>query len=141
MNEGSLGNTESGLHAHGVRRLAGSWLIVGLLAAVSLALSVELVRGIEPAKAQLAAPEGSGRILAVVGQITSDSYGLYLVDLESGIITLYQWQPGARKLRLLAARNTTFDLQLDEFNTTPSPNEIEKLVRQSRRLGSGAEPR
>ena len=53
---------------------------------------------------------------------------------------MYQWQAGARKLRLLAARNCTFDLQLDEYNTEPSPNEIQNLVRQGRTLsGAGSQ--
>ncbi|GAG26028.1 unnamed protein product, partial [marine sediment metagenome] len=37
-------------------------------------------------------------------------------------------------------RNFLYDLQLDEYNTEPSPNEIKDLVRQSRRLES-SEPR
>ena len=87
----------------------------------------------------IARPVGSseerGRFLAVAGQVADESYGVYLIDLEKGIITLYQWVPKTRTLRLVAARNCTYDLQLDEYNTEPPPKEIQSLVRETERLG------
>jgi len=119
-----------------VRRLQARWLLVGFLACAACLLAVEVVRSTPRATGQVTAAGEAGRMLAVAGQVTGDSYGLYLLDRENGIITLYQWLPNVRKLRLLAARNIAYDLQLDEYNTEPSPGEIQKLVRESRSLNS-----
>lgn len=128
----------STIHLWGI---SGRGLIVILLALVAAGLAAELIRSPAQAEAQVTGVGQSGKILAVAGKITSDTYGLYLIDRESGIITVYQWiagRPG--KLKLAAARNCSFDLELDEYNTEPSPSEIKSLVRQGRRLRS-SEPR
>ncbi len=70
----------------------------------------------------------------MAGQITRDTYGLYLVDRRSGTICLYEYLAGQKVLRLRAARTFTFDLQLDELNTAPSPADIARLVGRARRL-------
>lgn len=138
MNEHS-----SSAASHDLRSAVGRWSIVVLLAAIGGGLLTELVRGAPAAQAQAQAVGAgtSGRFLAVAGQVTGDTYGLYLVDLETGIITVYQWVPGRRNtgiLKLLAARNTTYDRQMDEYNTEPSPKEIQKLVGRGRGIGSPA---
>jgi hypothetical protein len=90
------------------------------------------------AEAQMPAQDAvSGNtIFAVSAQISSATYGMYLVDPQNGTIALYEVLGGPRqsRLRLLAVRNYKFDLQLDEYNTEPSPREIQDLVRQARRL-------
>jgi len=73
--------------------------------------------------------------MAVSAQLTSDSYGVYLLDTRRGTMAVYQFQPSKRTLRLMAVRSYGFDMQLDEYNTEPSPNEIRQLVGQQRRLG------
>jgi len=123
-----------------LRRRTLQGLIVGLLAGVAGGLLLELALDAPKAAAQATASTGPGKILAVAGQITADTYGIYLVDRGSGIMTVYQWLPRERKLRLLAARNTTYDLQLDEYNTEPSPNEIRQLVRKAQGLGATGSP-
>jgi len=110
------------------------WLLVVLLGTVVVCLLVEAGFGLS----ETGGPASRGRsedLFAVAGQITSDTYGLYLLDRKNGTICVYQWLSGTRKLRLLAARNYTFDLQLDEYNTEPLPRDIKKLVEQHRRLG------
>jgi hypothetical protein len=84
----------------------------------------------------------SNGVLLVAGQVASDSYGLYLVDTQSHTICVYQWVPANRKMRLIAARNYGFDLQLDDYNNEKetSPAEIRKLVEQQRRLGGTTRP-
>jgi len=44
-----------------------------------------------------------------------------LVDSGSGTMAIYEWVPdriAGRKLHLVAARNFTFDLQLDDYNNS-----------------------
>ena len=117
----------------GASRPAGKWVIVILLSVIAACLLIEV--GMRAPRARAA--EGSGGkagIFAVAGQITRDTYGIYLVDAERGTICLYEYVPSAHKLHLRAARNVTFDLRLDAYNTEPTPQEIKKLVEQHRRL-------
>ena len=121
----------------------GRWLLVAVLGVLVAGLLVELGRAaaqddISPApSAGPVADESS--VVAVAGQVTRDGYGLYLLDLRNQTITVYQYVPNSRVLRLLAARTFAFDVQLDEFNTEPSPREIRDLVESTRRLTDPAE--
>jgi hypothetical protein len=104
-------------------------LIVALLAVIAVCLLVQVPAATRTAQAQTAAAgAGNERILAVAGQITRETYGLYLVDTESGTVSLYEYAPGrpAATLYLRAARYYRYDLELDEYNTAPSPREIKK---------------
>jgi len=112
------------------------WLVVILLGLIAGCLLVELGATVGTASAQVSSGQPTMGITAVAGQITNDSYGIYLIDVENATIAVYQWLPNVRKLRLMAARNYEFDLQLDEFNSDdPSPREIKQLVEQHDRLG------
>ena len=112
------------------------WLIVILLGLIAGCLLVELGATVGTASAQVTSGSSPMGITAVAGQVTSDSYGIYLIDTENGTMAVYQWLPNVRKLRLMAARNYGFDLKLDEFNSDdPSPRDIRQLVEQHDRLG------
>jgi len=113
---------------------AARWLIVILLSAIATCLVIELGFGLSEARAE-ASSGRDGSYVVVAGKVTSETYGLYLVDVEHGTISVYQYVPSKRTLRLMAARNFTFDVQLDEYNTEPSPREIQRLVQQHKRLG------
>jgi hypothetical protein len=115
---------------------AGKWLFVVLLCMAAAALAVELARPGEPALAEMssAAASPDGAVMAVAAQLSGDTYGLYLLDTRRGTMAVYQFQPSKRTLKLMAVRGYGFDLQLDEYNTEPSPNEIRQLVQQQKRL-------
>ena len=130
----------------GPKALAAKWSAAALLA---LAAGVLLWMGGSgaaqdsvPAPGAKAASAGGGNLLVVAGQVTRDSYGLYLVDTKSTTMAIYQWVPSSSKLRLMAARNYGFDLQLDDYNneTDTKPAEIRKLVEQQRRMSSSTQP-
>ncbi|MBL7132872.1 MAG: hypothetical protein ISS78_02125 [Phycisphaerae bacterium] len=117
----------------GAPQSAGKWVIVILLSVIATCLLIEV--GLPARGARAAAGSGGkAEIFAVAGQITRDTYGMYLVDLEGRTICVYQYVPTTRKLHLRAARNITFDMQLDAYNTELPPQEIKKLVEQHRRL-------
>jgi len=120
--------------------LSARWLVVGLLAVIAAALLIQAGAGDASAnRTPLAAGSAAGQsLLVVAGQVTRDSYGLYLVDQENRTICVYQWLPTTRKLRLLAARTYAFDVKLDQYNTEPDPLEIKKLGEQARRLDQAA---
>ena len=120
----------------GASHSAGKWLIVILLSVIATCLLIEVGSSTLGAQgAQAGAGSGAkGGLFAVAGQITRETYGMYLVDAEKGTICVYQYVPTTRKLHLRAARNITFDLLLDAYNTELPPQEIKKLVEQHRRL-------
>jgi hypothetical protein len=111
------------------------WIIVVLLSVIATCLLMELGFGASAATAQVTSVGGSD-MLVVGGQITKDSYGLYLVDTKKQALCVFQWLPSTRKLRLMAARNFEYDVQLDSFNADkPTPGEVKRLVEQNKRLG------
>ena len=116
---------------------AGKWFVVILLSVIATCLLIELGSGADMALAEpsVSASGAAGEVIAVSAQITSDSYGVYLLNPKRGTIAVYQFQPKSRRLRLMAVRNYSYDVQLDEYNTEPSPREIKQLVGQQQRLG------
>ena len=111
----------------------GRWLVVILLSGVVTSLVGMLTFGTSPAWAQVSSGTAD-RLVVVAGRVTPESYGLYLVDLKNGTISVYQYLSSKHTLRLMAVRNYSFDVQLDEYNTEPPPLEIKKLVQQHKRL-------
>jgi hypothetical protein len=112
------------------------------LSALAGALVSQVVLTGSRAAAQTASSGKEGSVFALAGQLTRDNYGIFLVDSASGTMAIYEWVPDraqGRKLHLVAARNFTFDLQLDDYNNSePLPRDVQALVKQQRKLGSGA---
>jgi len=108
------------------------WAVVVGLALVAAGLLVHLGRAI--AGPDDLTPPATPSVLAVTGQITRDSYGVFLVDLDKKTLCVYEFVKAQRKLRLLAARTYAFDALLDDYNTEPSPREIRDLVKKHPRL-------
>jgi hypothetical protein len=71
---------------------------------------------------------GSG-IYLMPGQMSLNTWGCYVMDVDAQTLCAYQYFPGANKLRLVAARNFRNDRRLQDFNTDhPSPAEVAKLL-------------
>lgn len=90
---------------------------------------------------RVTAAEAAG-LFAVAGQITPETFGLYVLDPRRESLAVYEYVPNPRtgpRLHLRAARSVMFDLQLESYNTEPSPMEIADMVRQARRVGQPAE--
>ena len=111
-----------------IRRLA-----VILLTVIVVMLGRELISSAPSADAQTGWSGQGGKVFAIAGQVTKDTYGLYLVDMENGTICVYQFLDSGR-LRLMAARTFIYDCQLDSYNTEPLPQDVAKLVTKARRL-------
>jgi len=74
---------------------------------------------------------GARGIYAFTGQIGSRSYGLFMLDVDTGTVWCYEMAGGGRHLKLLAARSWIFDRYLEEFNVAaPTPAEVRQLVEQ-----------
>ncbi len=112
---------------------AARWGMVMLLAVIVVMLGRELVSSPAPADARTGWAGQDGKVFAIAGQVTKDTYGLYLVDMKNGTICVYQFLDNGR-LRLMAARTFIYDCQLDSYNTEPLPRDVAKLVAKARRL-------
>jgi hypothetical protein len=111
----------------------GVWLNAALLAAVLVGLVTRDDTGslLPAALGQMqveAAAQGGGAVKIVPAQLASGSWGCYVLDIQTRHLTVYQYHPGERQLRLVAARDVQHDLNLNDFNTAPSPREISQLV-------------
>ena len=121
------------------------WLTVAILSAFAGAMVTAVVLSPAPAAAQsgVAQAERPG-LFAIAGQFSHDNYGIILVDSANSKMAIYEWVADrqGRKLRLAAARNCLYDLQLDDYNNAePLPRDIQALVKQHRTLESGAASR
>ncbi len=115
-------------------RIAQGFLLVAL-AVVAVVLLLTAWREAPEAVAQTTQTGGEpDGVFAVAGQLTARTYGLFLVDAKRGAVAIYEYVPNERKFHLRAARNITYDLQLESYNTEPAPGEIADLVRQARKI-------
>jgi len=125
--------------ATGVKRRQFWWLrwsLAAVLATVAVSLLVTLGLSVTAAHGQPTASEKKNSVFVVAGQISHETYGLYLVDYENKAIAVYKYVDRNRSLELRAVRTYRFDVQLDEYNTSkPLPRDVKKLIRQQKRLG------
>lgn len=62
---------------------------------------------------------------------TEEGQQLTVIDVKNKAICVYLIQRGSGKIKLLSARNTRWDFELDEFNSeSPTPREIQRLIQQ-----------
>lgn len=108
----------------GCGRPSRMWLFVAALAVVAACLVVDV--GFAVARAT--DPPSGERILAVAGRLTSDTSGLFLVDLDNETILVYQYSSGKNRLRFSAARTFAYDRRLKDYSTSPSPEQIRRMV-------------
>jgi hypothetical protein len=108
---------------------ARACIIVALVLGAATALTLALWRS-TPATAQTtSAEEPSTGVFAVAGQISPGTYGIW-----HGTMAVYEYVPNEHKLHLRAARQYSYDLALESYNTEPAPAEVAKMVGQARRI-------
>ena len=113
------------------------WLLVVGLGVAAVVLLVFLGFGEDFAQAQTTGDVGEAKIFVAVGQISRETYGLYLVDYENKTICVYQFAPRkGGSLRLMAVRSYKYDVKLDAYNTPNemSPSAVRKMVTEQKRL-------
>jgi hypothetical protein len=72
---------------------------------------------------------GGAGVFIMPAQFSTNLWGCYLMDVDAQTICAYQYLPGEHQLRLMAARNFTYDRRLKNYNTAnPSPNEVKDLI-------------
>ena len=85
---------------------------------------------------------GGAGLFVVPAQFSTNTWGCYLMDVDGQTLVAYQYLPGEKKLRLMAARNFRYDRQLGQYNTdSPSPAEVKELLEQKANpRGAAANP-
>lgn len=125
------------------------WACAGAIVLLALAI---LFRGdgnrgfpefLPSAAAQAQGPiAGGGGYYLMPGQLASNMWGVYLMDIETQSVAVYHYDAGARQLRLLAVREFEQDRLLRDFNTYPSPEEVRRVLEleqaDERVVGDGA---
>lgn len=82
---------------------------------------------------------GGGRFL-MPAQFSISTWGCYVMDIDKETLCAYQFYPSEKQLRLVAARDFGNDLNLRDFNTTPHPDEIQKLIEMEKNAVREAPP-
>src|SRR6266498_5395086 len=71
---------------------------------------------------------GGAGLFLMPAQFSSTTWGCYVMDVDAQTLCAYQFMPGEKNLRFIAARSFYYDRQLKNFNTEPAPFEIKDLV-------------
>ncbi|MFH0980226.1 MAG: hypothetical protein V2A79_01640 [Planctomycetota bacterium] len=106
------------------------WLIAGFLGVIATCLVLRLDGPVVgQAFGQAVSQAGARGVFAFTGQVTKNTFGVFMVDVDAGTIWCYEWNEGKGCLRLVAARTWRYDRYLEEFNAcAPGPREVEHLV-------------
>lgn len=115
------------------------WLMVVLLAIIATALIVRNGGSAPTALAQNQPLAGARGLFAFTGQLDSNAYGLFMLDVDQGTVWCYEIDSvgGTRKLRLIAARTWVYDRYLQDFNCAqPDFRAVQQLVAEQRAVGA-----
>jgi hypothetical protein len=80
---------------------------------------------------------GGAGVFVMPAQFSSNTWGCYLLDADAQTLCAYQYYPGDKQMRFIAARNFRFDRRLANYNTAPAPQEIEELVKKDQEAARG----
>jgi hypothetical protein len=83
---------------------------------------------------------GGAGIFVMPGQLASNVWGCYLMDVDRQTLMAYEYQPGTHTLRLCAGRGFKFDRELTNFGTVPAPDEVRQMVEQAKNGNRQAAP-
>ncbi len=109
------------------------WLTAISLAVIAVCMVLRVDGLVVPqAAAQIQAGAGARGVFAFPAQMTKTTYGVFMVDVDTGTIWCYEFT-GQRKLRLAAARSWRFDRYLENHNLEDvEPEAVERMVEQER---------
>lgn len=112
------------------------WIIAILLAIIATTLIVGPGNGPAIQTAMGDSPMAGARgIFAFTGQLDKNSYGLFMMDVDSSNVWCYQYVPGTRRLKLVAARSFLYDRYLEDYGgDEPSPEQIKELLDKQRQI-------
>lgn len=111
------------------------WVIAGAL--VTIAVTMVSQRGGAPfgevAFGQPTTSAGARGVFAFSGQLTKNTYGVYVVDTDTATMWMYEYLGAKGCLRLAASRSWRFDRYLENHNLCDLPPEtVEQMVEEQR---------
>jgi hypothetical protein len=112
------------------------WLLI-LVTAVLVTLGASQWLLPRSASAQSQTLAGGRGVYAFTGQIDRDTYGLFMLDVDTETIWCYEMaegRRGTRELKLIAGRSYEFDRYLKNYNTAaPSFRDVRDLLELERK--------
>ena len=111
------------------------WVIAILMAIIATALLTRGTNGpLGATPAMGDAPMAGARgIFAFTGQIDTNRFGLFMMDVDSSNVWCYEYLPGSRKLKLVAARSFLYDRYLENYQTDePKPATVKLMLERER---------
>ena len=76
---------------------------------------------------------GGAGFYLMPAQFATNSWGCYVMDVDAQTLMAYVYDVASpRTLRLVAARNFSFDRQLRSYNTAPRPEDMDAVVKLER---------
>ena len=111
------------------------WVIAGALLVIAVG---QLTRERGPdwsnvAWGQPVASGGARGVFAFSGQLTKNTFGVYLVDVDAMTMWVYEYTQPKNCLRLAAARTWRYDRYLENHNICDLPPEaVEQMIEQQR---------
>ena len=80
------------------------------------------------AQAQPSGIAGGAGLFLMPAQFSSNLWGCYIMDVDKQTLCAYTVSGSPPQLKLVASRDFRWDRALKNFNTQPSPQEIQDLV-------------
>lgn len=78
---------------------------------------------------------GARNVFAFSGQLTKNTFGVYVVDVDAMTIWTYEYLGQRNCLRLAAARSWRYDRYLENHNVCDlPPDAVEQLIEEQRQL-------
>ena len=114
-----------------------AWVMAIAVAVIAASLAARNAND-SPAYAQSVRGGGARGVFAFTGELTKGTHGVFMVDVDAGTIWCYEFVPGKRKLRLVAARDWRFDRYLENFETEPPPEVIQEILEEQRQAKMNA---
>jgi hypothetical protein len=71
---------------------------------------------------------GGAGVFVMPAQMQQNVWGAFLLDVDAKTLCAYQFYPGEKKLRLVAARSYKWDTKLEAFNVDMPPKEVKAWV-------------
>ncbi len=111
------------------------WVIATALVMIALML---VVRPAGPsfenlAYGQMGGSAGARGVFAFSGQLSKNTYGVYMVDSDAMTIWAYEYLPQKGCMRLAAARTWRYDRYLENHNICDLPPDVVEQMVESQR--------
>lgn len=82
---------------------------------------------------------GGAGLFVMPAQLSDHIWGCYLLDADNQNLSCYQYWPGEKMLRLVAARSIRHDHLLKNFNTDPDPEFVKGMLdKEAQGIRAGA---